>query len=193
MKKLIFLAALIGLVSACGTTAPVATNSPSPQPSLSPSAVASPSPRSSASPTLPAGFALSDFSGGAVASSNVSAVRVGQHDGYDRFVIEFAGGVPTYTVTRQSTATFTRTPKGDTVTLQGSAGVLITVQMVSNWTSLTVPASFKPGYPGLREALMVQNFEGVHQWALGIDGTPALRVFTLDSPSRLVVDVAVMR
>jgi hypothetical protein len=36
----------------------------------------------------------------------------------------------------------------------------------------------------------VENFEGYQQWALGTQGTPALRVFTLGSPSRLVVDVS---
>lgn len=199
MNKLIFVAALIGLVSACGTT-PVASSSPSPQPSASASPSASPSsspsvapsPSVAVSPTMPAGFAYSDFSGGAVASSTVTDVRVGQHDGYDRFVIEFSGGVPTYTVTRQSNATFTRSPKGDLVTLDGTAGVLIVVRSVSNWTSYSGPTGFKPGYPCLRQALMAENFEGVQQWALGIAGKPALRVFTMDSPSRLVVDVAVV-
>ena len=196
MKRLFLVAPLIGLLlSACGTTTtPVASTSPSPQPSasVSPSAQPSASVIASASPTVPAGFVLSNFSGGAVASSTVTAVRVGQHDGYDRFVIEFSGGVPTYTVTRQSSSTFTRSPRGDLVTLDGNAGVLITVKMVTNWMAYAGPTSFKPGYPCLREALMAQNFEGVQQWALGVAGTPALRVFTMDSPSRLVVDVAIV-
>jgi hypothetical protein len=186
MKKLILLAAMIGLVSwACGTT-PVAMSSPSPQPSSSASPVASPSP----SPAVPAGFALSDFSGGSTATSTVTAVRIGQHDGYDRFVIEFSGGVPSYSVTRQAGVTFTRSPKGDTVTLYGSAGVVIRVHSIANWTSYMGPMAFKPGYSCIREARMTENFEGYQSWALGIAGTPALRVFTMSGPDRLVVDVA---
>ena len=182
------------MVSACGTT-PVASNSsPSPQtsPATSPSAVASPSAATSPSPVVPTGFSLSDFSGGAVAASSVTAVRVGQHDGYDRFVIEFSGGVPTYTVTRQATSVFTTSPKDDVIKLQGSAGVLIVIKTVTNWVAYEGPTAFKPGYPCLREAMMAENFEGTQQWGLGIAGTPALRVFTMDSPSRLVVDIAVV-
>ena len=115
---------------------------------------------------------------------------MGQHPGYDRITIEFAGGVPSYTVTRQQAATFTRSPRGDQVTLEGNAGVLIVIHSVVNWTSYTGPTAFHPGYPYLRQAQQVENFEGYQQWALGIEGTPCLRVFTLASPSRLVVDVA---
>jgi hypothetical protein len=172
MKRLILIAALIGLVSACGTT-PVASTTPSSSPS-----------------TQASGFVQSDFSGGTVASSAVTTVRIGQHDGYDRFVIEFAGGVPHYTVTRQTTAMFMRSPRGDMMPLDGTAGVLIVVKGVANWTSYIGPMGFKPGYQCVREVAMTENFEGVQQWAIGVAGTPALRVFTLDSPGRLVVDVA---
>jgi hypothetical protein len=117
---------------------------------------------------------------------------VGHHPGYDRITIEFGGGVPSYTVTRQPAATFTRSPRGDQVTLEGNAGVLIVIHSVVNWTSYTGPTAFHPGYPYLRQAQQVENFEGYQQWALGIQGTPCLRVFTLASPSRLVVDVAAL-
>ncbi len=174
MNRFILVAAMIGLVVACGSTTPVAVSSPSPQPS----------PTSS--------FAQANFSGGSVATSQVAAVRIGRHDGYDRFVIEFSGGIPSYTVTRQTSATFTRSPKGDVVTLDGSAGVVVTVQSITNWTGYTGDTSFKPGYPCMREALMIQNFEGVQQWGIGVGGTPALRVFTMTAPDRLVVDIAVV-
>jgi hypothetical protein len=121
----------------------------------------------------------------------VLAVRVGQHPGYDRIVIEFGNGVPIYSVTRQPNATFTRSPRGDQVTLDGTAGVLIVVHTVTNWTSYSGPTAFRPGYLYLSQALLIENYEGYQQWALGIQGTPALRVFALSSPSRLVVDVAV--
>jgi len=195
MRKFIVALAVLGLVAACGY-APIASSSPSPQaspsPAESPSPTPSPSPAPSPipSPTPPAGFSLADSSGGSIATDAVVAVRVGQHPGYDRIVIEFASGVPNYAVRRQSTATFTRSPRGDQVTLEGNAGVLIVIHSVSNWTGYAGPTTFHPGYPYLRQALLVENFEGYQQWALGIQGTPALRVFTLASPSRLVVDVS---
>jgi hypothetical protein len=193
MRKFIVALTVLGLVAACGSP-PVASSSPSPQPSSnsspSPAQSASSSPSPVPSPTPPAGFYLADSSGGAVATSDVVAVSVGQHSGYDRIVIEFASGVPNYAVTRQSTPTFTRSPRGDQVTLEGNAGVLIVIHSVSNWTSYPGPNAFHPGYPCIQQVLLVENFEGYQQWALGIQGTPALRVFTLASPSRLVVDVS---
>jgi hypothetical protein len=89
----------------------------------------------------------------------------------------------------QPNTTFTRSPKGDQVTLAGTTGVLITVHSITNWTSFGGPTSFQPGYPFLREARMVQNFEGYQQWALGLQGTGCLRVTTMSSPNRLVVDM----
>lgn len=197
MGKLLGVVCLSVLLVACGS--PGAANpspSPSPTPVASPSELPSPSPsptpslQPSASPTPPAGFACADTSGGSVSDTTVTTVRVGQQSGYDRFVIEFGGGVPSYTVTRQQNATFTRSPKGDQVTLQGNAGVLVAIHSVNNWTSYSGPTAFNPGYPFLRQALQVENFEGYQQWALGIQGSPCLRVWLFTSPNRLVVDIA---
>lgn len=137
----------------------------------------------------PAGFKIGGVSGGSsTAIVNVSAVRVGAHPGYDRFVIDFSGAVPSYTVTPQANSQFTLTPKGATVTREGTNGVLITVQPI-NWTAYAGPMSLRPEFTYLREARLVQNFEGVQQWGLGIAGVAAVRVFTLTAPARLVVDV----
>lgn len=203
-------AAVIGLtllLAACGSVgkptsqgnAPrgsAATPTPLVSPAASasplPSPVASPSPRPSTAPTpqLPEGFSYSDFSGGSAnTGSAVVAVRVGQHDGYDRFVIEFSGAIPGYTVMRQPSPQFTQSPKGTIFLLEGNAGVLVRLYPVTGWTSYSAPTYFHPQFPFLREARQAENYEAVQQWGLGISGTPALRVFTLGSPSRLVVDV----
>lgn len=201
MRKLIGALCLIFVVSACAAS-PIARQSPSAQPSSTataspsaspaetPSPAPSPVPTSTPAPAPPAGFVASNFAGGSVSGSDVTAVRVGQHDGYDRFVIEFGGGVPSYTVTRQATPSFTRSPRGDQVMLSGTAGVLIVIHSVTNWTAYSGPTAFHSGYPFMKEAVQVENYEGYQQWALGIQGTPYLRVFTMSSPSRLVVDVA---
>jgi hypothetical protein len=204
MKALAWLLALstLFLLAACGqqsggpgpSPSPSATPSVSPtptvspEPSLTPSPV--PSPTVSPSPVWPpAGFTTGGASGGSAATIvNVTGVRVGAHPGYDRFVIEFSGGVPSYTVAPQSDSRFTLTPKGVTVTLEGTNGVLITVQPM-NWTAYAGPTSLRPEFSYLREARLIQNFEGVQQWGLGIAGVAALRVFTLTSPARLVVDI----
>jgi hypothetical protein len=103
--------------------------------------------------------------------------------------MEFSGPIRGYTVTPQSSPTFTLDPKGTKVTLDGTAGVLITVKP-ENWQAYAGPTGMRPGLPFLKQARMVQNFEGTMQWGLGIQGTPCLQVSTLKSPPRLVVDVA---
>jgi hypothetical protein len=103
--------------------------------------------------------------------------------------MEFSGPVPTYKVVPQNSPVFTLDPKGTKVTLDGTAGVLITVKP-ENWQAYTGPTGMRPGLPFLKQARMVQNFEGTMQWGLGIQGSPCLKVTTLNSPPRLVVDVA---
>jgi hypothetical protein len=147
------------------------------------------------SPTPPAGFQCgASFKGGSSSSGaptgpTVTGVRVGGHTGFDRFVMEFSAPIPRYTVTPQSSPVFTLDPKGTKVTLDGTAGVLITVKP-ENWQAYTGPTGMRPGLPFLQQARMVQNFEGTMQWGLGIQGSPCLKVTTLNSPPRLVVDVA---
>jgi len=164
------------------------TASPSLQDSASPTATPTPQP----TPQLLPVFSCADAIGGGTEpnGSEVVAVRVGQHDGYDRLVIEFNGPIPAYSVTGRSGTSFTTSPKGQTVTLGGTNGVLIVMHSIVNWTSYSGPFAFTPNFPILREARQIENFEGYQQWALGIQGSPCLRVTTLTSPSRLVVDAA---
>src|ERR1700730_2133935 len=194
----------LALVGCGGTATTSASPSPTPTSSAFSSAAASATPQESPSPTAmatpqptsqpPAGFTCADARGGSEqAGSNVVGVRIGQHDGYDRLVIEFSGAIPSYKVQLRSGTSFTESPRGQTVTLSGTNGVLVVVHPVFNWTSYSGPFAFKPGFPILREARQIENFEGYQQWALGIQGTPCLRVTTLASPPRLVVDVATTR
>jgi hypothetical protein len=41
----------------------------------------------------------------------------------------------------------------------------------------------------IREAVQTCDFEGVVDWAVGIDGTRAFRVTVLTNPSRIIIDV----
>jgi len=188
-----FSAVLVG----CGPTSTLGSSSPTPATSVfsSPTATASPasssSPVATATPQPPPGFTCADASGGSEQTgSDVVGVCVGQHDGYDRLVIEFSDSIPSYSVQRRSGASFTGSPRGQVVTLGGTNGVLVVVHPIFNWTSYSGPTAFKPDYPVLREARLVENFEGYQQWALGIQGTPCLRVTILTAPPRLVVDIA---
>ena len=191
----IILPALVGvLLVACTDNGNQSASTP---PSSPPSPIptqTTPSTGPSPTPSLPAGFQCGRSSKGGSASSGaptgptVTAVRVGGHTGFDRFVMEFSGPVPTYKVVPQSSPVFTLDPKGTKVTLDGTAGVLVTVKP-ENWQAYSGPTGMRPGLPFLKQARMVQNFEGTMQWGLGIQGSPCLKVTTLNSPPRLVVDV----
>ena len=193
----------------CGTANPQAGTSPTPSTSASaiaptPTAEATPTPTAqattqpTAAPTpaptptaLPAGFVCSGTPSGGSASarSRVADVRVGEQNGFDRFVVEFDGPIPSYTVKLQPNSTFTLSPKGTDVTLAGSAGVLLTMQPIADWTSYSAATAFAPGFTYLKEARQVENFEAVQQWGLGVAAGPCVHVFTLDTPYRLVVDL----
>src|SRR5258708_6410010 len=87
------------MLAACGSSSGIiaqSTNKPTATVTASPSAPA---------PNATLGFTCADSAGGCVTDSTVADVSVGQHEGYDRFVIEFGGGVPSYEVVRLQSPT----------------------------------------------------------------------------------------
>src|SRR5437868_4435139 len=137
---------------------------------------------------LPA-FACSDASGGKTGVANTITARVGEQGGYDRFVLQFDAIVPTYTVKRQAKPVFQMGASGQTVTLTGSSGVLITTQSATGATTFTGSTDIiHPDYQVVKEARQTQDFEGVVSWALGLSKPACMRTFILDGPARLVVD-----
>jgi hypothetical protein len=195
--RLALTALLISILTACG-------------PSLAPSAAVSPvdtSPSSSASaprvtiseppisPPTPPGtnlpaFSCSDATGGKTGVANTITARVGEQPGYDRFVLQMDSIVPSYTVKRQPTAVFTQGGSGQTVQLSGAAGVLITVHSATGASTFTGPTYFvQADYQVLKEARQTQDFEGTVSWGLGLSRPVCIRVFTLNDPARLIVDL----
>lgn len=143
----------------------------------------------SPSPT-PQPFLCQDQSGG---SSGVTAtlanIRPGSHagDGYDRVVFDFNGGIPSWDLTRQESATFTRDASGQPVTLDGSAGL----KLVLRGTDVAggVPSDLTPRFTSIREVAQLGNFEHQLTYGFGLSSSQCVRVLQL-SNSRLVVDVA---
>lgn len=186
--------ALISILAACGPSltpsAAVASNSAgagavASAPRISPPPVTPPTPPGT---NLPA-FACADASGGTTGVANTITTRIGEDQGYDRFVLQFDPIVPTYTAKRQASPVFPLAGSGQNVTLAGKAGVLITVHSAQGTTTFTGSTDVAtPGYKVLLEARQTQDFEGYVSWALGLSQPACMRVFTLDSPARLVVD-----
>ena len=187
---------LISIVSACGPTlAPSAAVTPSGTGSHSASAPRiSPPPVSPATPpgtNLP-DFACADASGGKTGVANTITARASEQDGYDRFVLQLESIVPTYTVKRQAKPVFSVGASGQTVTLSGTAGVLVTVHSAQGATTFTGSTDLiHPEFQVLKEARQTQDFEGYVSWGLGLSKPTCMRVFTLSDPARLVVDLQI--
>jgi hypothetical protein len=200
----VLVAGIVGLALVVGVglqprgalvTTPAATASATPTtpPTATPT-VAAPSPV--ASPTY-ASIACSSpqtFSGGTAGMATVTDVRVGTSAGYDRFVLQFDGPVPSYTVTPQGSATFTQDATGQPLQLRGAAGVRIVVHGASATApngspGYGGPTDLVPGYTRLQEARQLGDFERVYSWGLGLGQPSCLRVSVFTGPDRLVVDV----
>jgi hypothetical protein len=168
-------------------------------PTAEPSPTAQPSPTAEPSPTpvttqaftcAPSTFVQSASNASQPPVVFVSALRTGTHTGYDRLTIEFSNGVPRSVEVRSISGTkFTQSPSGMEVTLKGSNGVLITIRGADLHTSYAGSTDIVTGYTTLAEARRVQDFEGVVQLGLGVNGSGCYRAFFLTNPSRLVVDV----
>jgi hypothetical protein len=163
--------------------------------SRTPATTASPD-VSTTPPGPPAGFACAGAKGGAVAADDwppegprVVAVRFSGQGDYDRIELEFDGTVPSYDISPHGT-TFDLSPSEENTTLAGTSALLVKIQP-QDWLSYAGPERSGAALTFLQEARMVENFEGVMQWGLGVAGSPCIRVSTLTEPSRLVIDVAV--
>ncbi len=159
-----------------------------------PSATSSSASPSTASPTTrPGPFSSSPVSGGdsGTGQSRLQTIAVGSHTGYDRLVLTFGSDrVPEFTVTPQRSAKFAKDPSDDLVTLRGQSGVRVVLRSTLLAPSALVDDMRSNG-TAIREVQQIGNFEAVVSYAVGVAGSPALvRVSTLTSPNRLVIDVA---
>ena len=190
------------LLAACGvatTTSsaglPVAVSA-SPSPSMGssePSASGTPLP--TAEPSGGAGFAcdLPVHGSGTVPRANITDVRVGTHDGYDRIVFQFRGGIPEFDIA-SATPPFTADPSGQPLTVNGSAFLSITLhggtkQTDSGASSYSGPRNFAVEFPTLVNLVEGGDFEAVSTWYVGLSDMSCLRVSTLTEPDRLVIDL----
>jgi hypothetical protein len=167
---------------------------PSPSPSSSPVVSATPNvtPSAQASPTSPAGrYACGSSAASATnppLSAFINAVRTGTHAGYDQVTIQFSTAQPSdIKIEPQPNATFTGAPSGQSITIAGQAGILITIKGADGHTQYSGPTDFKTNYSELKELRQVQDFEGTVQWALGLAHTGCYAYSLLTNPTRLVI------
>ncbi len=173
-------------------------------PSLSAPSVALPSESAGASPTSAATAEPSDDLGaftcempiegaGTVDRAQITDVRVGSHDGYDRVVIEFDEGIPAFTLDETS-APLLADPSGMEMDVEGSAFWSLVMQggtrvAVDGTESYDGQTDFTPDFPALAELVEAGDFEAVSSWYIGLHQPTCARVLTLTDPTRLVVDI----
>jgi hypothetical protein len=134
-------------------------------------------------------FKCADSAGGSAGNANITQARVAAQVGYDRLVLQFDTKVPAYTVKRQAKPTFKNGASGASLTLSGTAGVLLQVHSATMASSYTGSTDFRhPEFLVLNEARLVEDFEGYVSWGLGLSRPACMRTFTLSDPPRLVVD-----
>ncbi|TMF20363.1 MAG: hypothetical protein E6I36_10635 [Chloroflexi bacterium] len=120
----------------------------------------------------------------------ISGLRPAAHGSSDRLVIDLSNGVPAnVTIEVRSGTTFTLSPSGMSTTLKGSNGILVTLHGADLHTSYSGPIDIVTGYPGLAEVKRIEDFEGVVQLGLGVNGPACYHAFYLTNPNRLVIDV----
>ncbi len=196
------LALVLGAIVSAGACLPAAV-SPSPTPvaasapprtSIPPSATAtalrtpSPTPSPSAVTTSAPGTACQRSTGGnaPLTGGALAEVRIGSQPGFGRVVFDFAGGaLPQYTI---EPATSFVAPSGQTVPVQGNTHIGIRFNGAGGMGTYRGPTSFRPASTLIKEVKLVEDFEGVLVWGVGLERVSCPRTLVLGSPTRLVLD-----
>ena len=180
-----------GLAGPTASATPVAGSNSDPVPAASAARIAPMTPAPPPGPSIP-GFKCADASAGTTGDANVTNARIAEQLGFDRFVLQFDSKVPAYTVKRQAKPVFKIGGRGQPVTLNGTAGVLVQVHSATGSGTYNGPTDFShPDFLVLGEARLIEDFEGYVSWGLGLNRPACMRVFPIpagDLPPRLVID-----
>ncbi|MGY2066968.1 GerMN domain-containing protein [Blastococcus sp. SYSU DS0619] len=183
-------------------TPPAPTPSPDPSsPSAATTAPATPVPQPTTaprpSPTVPPPFVADTRPDTAAASPGaavtVTDVRVGRHEGFDRVVLEVDGaGLPGWDARYVPEAR--SAGSGAAVTVAGEAVLQLVVTGVGLPGDTGIAPYAGPGRlpavgPAVREVVLDPVFEGQLVSFLGIAAERPFRVYRLQSPNRVVVEV----
>ena len=195
----------IGLSGCAGSgTSPSGSGagSPLPSPSVLPSVSASQgaSAGPSTTPSVEASESLIPFAcvpsvtvAKTVDRAQITDVRVGTHDGYDRVTFQFSGGMP-QTLVEGVLPPFYADPSGQSIDIDGTAFLKVTMNHGTRFTtsgglSYAGGINFQPGFARLVQLREGGDFEAVATWYIGLSGGSCYRVIALTSPSRLVIDL----
>jgi hypothetical protein len=133
--------------------------------------------------------------------TNLTDVRVGAHDGFDRIVFEFSApkpnpggkaGIPYFEIS-QAKPPFTEDPSDMPVAVEGDAFVRIVMQGATGYDFDGNPTydgrrRLTPGFGTLAQAVEAGDFEATMTWILGLSRPTCWTIQELHGPDRLVID-----
>jgi hypothetical protein len=132
---------------------------------------------------------------------NLTDVRVGAHDGFDRIVFQFEepdpnpagnGGIPRFEI-RQVKPPFSEDPSDIPIHVEGDAFVRIVFQGASGYdfdgnATYDGPRRLTPGFGTLTQAVEGGDFEATMTWLLGLSRPTCWEIHALHDPERVVID-----
>ena len=130
-------------------------------------------------------------------AAQLTAVRVGVHQGYVRTAFEFTGDLPGYDIGYLDGPPL-QDGSGEEVAVEG--GRVLSVRMAPASGVILGPDVVTETYTGpdritaasggaVTEAVLLGDFESQLTWAIGTTGGQRFKVSTLSAPTRLVIDV----
>jgi hypothetical protein len=179
--------------SAAAASNSTAGSSPASRPQESPQPTApvpSPSSRAADPSPCPPVTGRQDF-------GQLTAIRVGTYDTYDRVVFEFMAGNTSGSGSNydlRNVASFTEDPSDRPMQVNGVSFLELVFQGASSQGPsgvVTYPGPFelKPGFPTLAEIELRGDFERVLSFIIGLTQHRCPTVRTLSNPLRLVIDL----
>jgi hypothetical protein len=121
-----------------------------------------------------------------------TGLRAAAHDGFDRVVFEFQGGVPGYHL-EYVDRPVRDCGEGSPRPIAGDAWLEVRMTPANAHTEEGKPTisqrEIAPGLPNVREIERTCDFEAVVTWVIGVDSPNRYRAFELKDPARLVVDI----
>jgi hypothetical protein len=188
MARTVIVVAALALVACAGAGHPGSA----PTPRAPTASSTSPAATTSGSPTPRPSRSCSPVGGGSASRATVTDVRVGNHDGDDRLVIEFDRAVPHFTIRPNPTGMrFTGSGRGETVTVAGTYGVWLQLTDIDLPNAYPHGTDLLPASAALDEVRVIDDFEGITDLGIGLRTTVCPTVSTLGGPPRLVVDLPI--
>jgi hypothetical protein len=132
---------------------------------------------------------------------NLTDVRVGAHNGFDRIVFQFEepdpnpagnGGIPHFQI-KTAKPPFTEDPSDLPIDVEGDAFARIIFQGASGYdfdgnATYDGPRRLTPGFGTLAQVVEGGDFEATMTWILGLSRPTCWQITELHNPDRLVID-----